>query len=172
MSRYHGKLKTKYDRMLLGIHFANALSSHFLKMRREGVAINKPEYTSKFQFPTDHCQMTWAKLDLSRSMQELHVDVNTLSHEMEQRTTSASQKMHPCPHVMSMEILELLTANFLKDITAKLSTGCVGSTLRVEAFTNLIGILASEWKDLFSVSKSSAVLGHCQNSHAHPHVPT
>ena len=183
MSKYHGKLKTKYDRMLLGIHFANALSTHFLKMRRKGVGMDKPEYTTDFEFPSpelpkpvveftyllaDHCEMTWAKLDLSRSMEEMDVDETTLADGMEQRTTSATQlgmeasqlgvgaspstddvNPHQEPASKRRKLEDPVA--FLKDLKGKLSTGCVGSTLREDAFNNLMRISASEWKELFSV---------------------
>ena len=33
LSKYNGKLKTKYDRMLLGLHYANTLASHYRQMK-------------------------------------------------------------------------------------------------------------------------------------------
>ena len=42
LAKYHGKLKTKYDRMALGVFYLHALAEHYKAMRAAGVSMDCP----------------------------------------------------------------------------------------------------------------------------------
>ena len=46
VSKHNGKLKTKYDRMLVGVQQLNALTNHFRDMQARGVAMYSPDYAT------------------------------------------------------------------------------------------------------------------------------
>jgi hypothetical protein len=50
LSKYHGKLKTKYDRMLMGVNYLNELAKHYFAMKDAGVSMLHKKYVSEFVF--------------------------------------------------------------------------------------------------------------------------
>ena len=99
--------------MILGIHYLNELSKHLVAMESSQVSMVSEEYVSAFAMSSDqiqqsavefthlvadHCEMIWAKLDLSRSTQEVDVDDATLpnvSENCDSTLTPASKPFKP-----------------------------------------------------------------------------
>ena len=81
-SRSHGKLRTKFDRMSLAVHFGNAVATYYKRMRSRvpPVEMHHREYVESFslslQVPlnvcefaywwAEHCEQVWLCLDLNR----------------------------------------------------------------------------------------------------------
>ena len=195
LSKYHGKLKTKYDRMILSIHYLNALAKHYFEMQRAGIGMWDQRYVSGFELPdkeiplavvkfcyllADHCEMTWAKLDLSRSMHEVDVDDSTMGVGLDQRHTSATQVL-PLPDSLAPDTVESLPSGpvsatpripkrrrvdefdpIMKDIKQKLASA--GSGLREDNFKTMLGIDAKEWGALFASSVEVPGWAQIQNA--------
>jgi hypothetical protein len=175
LSKYHGKLKTKYDRMILGLLYLNTLAEHYFKMKADGIGMMAAEYVTKFSLPgkdvpirvvqfcyllADHCEMTWAKLDLSRSMEQVDVDETTLPSGLERRDISVTQATgedfttHSAgvPGAFGSKRRRVLDpAETIRNLKSQLAT--TGSSLREEAFNSVIGISAAHWHAALTTSE-------------------
>ena len=192
LSKYHGKLKTKYDRMILGINNCNELAKHFLKMKSEGITMTDSAYVTKFSLDStevpvnvvkfcylvaDHCELTWAKLDLSRSMEELDVDETTLGGGGQQRHASVTQVLrdvgsgavddsadtireHPLTSHKRRRVAQL--DDFLKELQEKLST--TGSSLREDDYNLLMDFEAEKWEGFLRCVTRVPTLVHIHTS--------
>ena len=106
----------------------------------------------------DHCEMTWAKLDLSRSMTEVDVDESTLGGSSEQRDTSATQAAREdageakasetaaaqLPESASNKKRKKVDCNaVLVELKGKLAVS--GSSIHEETFLTVVGFDAATW---------------------------
>ncbi|CAJ1339118.1 unnamed protein product, partial [Effrenium voratum] len=108
-AKHHGKMRTKYDRMVLAVHYLNHLCTHFVDMQAAGVGMLDPEYARKFALPqkvpkstvqfaywfADHCEEVFAKLDLRRQMPDADVDASQHSPGPVQPGTPPLRDVHP-----------------------------------------------------------------------------